>query len=68
MVTFGILGIISITVFNVCSVSVTKYINALARSICDVSRTLLIWMVGLIVTTTLGKTRENYRWESLIPG
>ena len=54
LISFGILGVFSITVFNVCSVSVTKYINALARSICDVSRTILIWLTGLIVTMTLG--------------
>ena len=58
----GILGVFSITIFNVCSVSVTKYINALARSICDVTRTVIIWLVGIIVTVTLGETRENYVW------
>ena len=50
----GILGVFSITTFNVCGVSVTKYINAIARSICDVTRTLIIWLVGIVITVTLG--------------
>jgi hypothetical protein len=54
--SFAILGVISITVFNVCSVTVTKYVNALARSICDVCRTVIIWLVGILVTVTLGST------------
>lgn len=41
----------------------TKYINALARSICDVTRTILVWIVGIIVTLTAGATYPNYRWE-----
>lgn len=44
-------------IFNVSGVTVTKYISALTRSICDVTRTLLIWIVGLIVTVTAGKTK-----------
>jgi hypothetical protein len=44
-------------------VTVTKYINALARSICDVTRTVVIWGVGLIVTISAGATYPNYKWE-----
>jgi len=54
LLAFVILGVFSILTFNTSGVSVTKYINALARSICDVSRTVLIWIVGIIVTVTLG--------------
>lgn len=50
----GIIGVFSITTFNVCGVSVTKYINAIARSICDVTRTVIIWLVGILITATLG--------------
>lgn len=45
----------------------TKYINALARSIGDVTRTILVWMVGIIVTLTAGSKYPNYKWE-LIDG
>lgn len=56
LLSFAILGVFSIMIFNVCGVSVTKYISALARSICDVTRTLLIWIVGIIITVTLGQS------------
>jgi hypothetical protein len=44
-------------------VTVTKYINALARSIGDVTRTILVWGIGLIITVTAGATYPNYKWE-----
>jgi hypothetical protein len=44
-------------------VTVTKYINALARSIGDVTRTVLVWIIGIIITVTAGSTRPNFKWE-----
>ncbi len=43
--------------------TVTKYINALARSIGDVTRTVLVWIIGIIITVTAGSTRPNFKWE-----
>ena len=43
-------------VFNITGLSITRYINALARAVCDVSRTVIIWIVGIIVTVTAGET------------
>lgn len=63
-----ILGVLTIACFNVCGVSVTKYVSCLARyyflyilivfkyyiykirSVVDVSRTVIVWGVGLGVT------------------
>jgi hypothetical protein len=59
---FCILGIFSIATFNVTGVTVTKHINAIARSICDVSRTVLVWIVGIIVSVSAGENRPNYEW------
>lgn len=42
----------------------TKYISALARSIADVSRTVLVWIISLIITFTAGKNNERYAWEN----
>jgi hypothetical protein len=64
---FVILGVFSIATFNVTGVTVTKYINALARSICDVTRTVIVWIVGIIITVSAGANRPNYKWE-LIDG
>lgn len=59
-----ILGVFTIAVYNVCGVNVTKHISSLTRSIVDVSRTLLVWMVSLIFTWTIGKSNDNYIWEN----
>lgn len=64
---FCILGIFSIATFNVTGVTVTKYINSLARSICDVTRTAIVWIIGILVTITAGVNKPNYKWE-LIDG
>ena len=50
----AIIYVLSVYVFNISGLYITKYINALARAICDVTRTILIWTVGIIVTQTLG--------------
>ena len=60
---FCILGVFSIATFNITGVTVTKYINALARSIGDVTRTILVWGVGLLISVTAGATHPNYKWE-----
>jgi hypothetical protein len=65
---FVILGIFSIATFNIAGVSVTKYINALARSIGNVTRTILVWGVGIIVTVTAGATHSNFVWEIIGAG
>ena len=59
---FIILGIFSIGTFNVLGVTVTQKINSVARSICDVSRTIVVWLVGIIITITAGVNRPNYEW------
>ena len=51
---FTLLGIISISISNIAGVNVTKYLSALTRSVCDVTRILLIWSVGIVVSVTLG--------------
>lgn len=57
------LGIFTIAVFNIAGVSVTKYISSVARSVVDVTRTVLIWAVGLIVSFSVsGSNWENTRW------
>ena len=62
------MGIFSIATFNICGVTVTKYINALARSIGDVTRTVLVWAIGIIITVTAGASRPNFQWELVKAG
>lgn len=68
LLLFVILGVFSIATFNITGVTVTKYINAVARSIGDVTRTVLVWIVGIIVTVTAGVTRPNFQWELVKTG
>lgn len=49
-----VLGVFTIAVFNICGVSVTKHISSLARSIVDVTRTVVVWVVSIVVTETYG--------------
>jgi hypothetical protein len=60
---FIVISIASMATFNVTGVTVTKYINALARSIADATRTILVWVLGIIVTATAGSSKPNYIWE-----
>lgn len=46
----------------VTGVGITKYINAISRAICDIARTLLVWIVGIILTVTLGKNNPIFEW------
>lgn len=62
------MGIFSIATFNICGVTVTKYINALARSIGDVTRTVLVWIIGIIITLTAGANKPNFKWELINAG
>ena len=58
-----IISIIVTAFFNVSGVSITKHINALARAIADVSKTVVVWILGMIITLSLGGTYPNLKWE-----
>ncbi|CAD8065849.1 unnamed protein product [Paramecium sonneborni] len=62
-----ILSIFTIATFNICGVSVTKYVSSLARSIVDVSKTLIIWVVSLAITWIDPQLQwENTRWQAIV--
>jgi hypothetical protein len=60
--------VFSIATYNISGVTVTKYINALARTICDVTRTILVWAIGIIITLSAGASRPNFEWEIVKTG
>jgi hypothetical protein len=60
-----VLGILATCLFNISGNAITKYINALARTICDISRTAFVWIFAIIITIVLGDDHPNYRWEIL---
>jgi len=47
MMLWVLLGITSLSFFNFCGVSVTKYVSSLARSILNITVTVLIWVFDL---------------------
>jgi len=51
-----VLSIFASSLFNASGVAITKYINALARSISDITRTSLVWVLGIIITVTAGRS------------
>lgn len=60
---YVILGVFTIALFNICGVNVTKHISSLARSIVDVTRTILVWIGSIIITQTYGSDNPNFSWE-----
>lgn len=54
---YGLLGVFSVAIFNIVGVTVTKYTNALSRSICSVSRVIFVWIADVIVTVTYGQNK-----------
>ena len=55
--------VVSIAFFNVVGLTITKHINALARAILNMTKTSLVWVVGIVVTVTVGKNNRDYVWE-----
>lgn len=65
LIIFGVsLVFFSMGTYVTVGVFITKHMNSLTRSICDVTRTVLIWAVGIILTATLGQTDKRFHWEA----
>ena len=56
-----IVTFITMAVYNILGVIITKEINSVARAICDVSRIVVVWTVGIVVTVTVGRIDKRYR-------
>ncbi len=52
--------VLGIGFFNLIGLTITKYINALARAILNLTKTALVWIIGIIVTVTAGKHTTDY--------
>jgi hypothetical protein len=55
-------GLICFLMYNFYAQVITKQISALTRAVCDIAKTLIIWVVGLIFTATFGEDNESYEW------
>ncbi len=53
--------IISISISVPIAVTISKKINPLSRALGDICRTLIIWIVGIVITETKGKNNSDYK-------
>lgn len=60
-----IFNVFSMASYNAVGVAIAKYINSVARALCDVSRIVIVWGVGIIITLALGDNDPRFKWESL---
>lgn len=55
LAVLAFLWIFGIIFYNSLSLSITKYIDAVARALSDASQTIFIWLIGFIITLTAGR-------------
>lgn len=56
-----ILGLISIGIYNLNGLRITKMFDALTRSLLNVTKTSVIWVIGIIITLS----SDSLKLESL---
>jgi len=57
-----ILSLVCIGTYNLFGQIITKYINAVTRAILNVLRTIIIWIVGIIITVSTDSQWEILTW------
>jgi hypothetical protein len=65
LITGLVISLASSCLYNGTGVTIAKTLSSLARAIIDVSRTVLVWIVGVILTVTLGNDDPAFKYESL---
>jgi predicted membrane protein len=50
LIALVIVGIITIAIFNFTGATITKFFDALTRALLNVTKTVILWAVGLAVT------------------
>jgi hypothetical protein len=56
------IGVITVASFNVVGLTITKYIDGTTRSMMKLVRTVFTWVIGIAVTSTIGKNNKTYQW------
>jgi len=49
-----VIGIVTISAYNLNGVRITKLFDALTRSLLNITKTAIIWIIGMIVTFSVG--------------
>lgn len=50
---------------NINGIAIIYYLNSITSRLSGALRVLVVWIAGIIITTTLGKHHSNYVWENL---
>jgi hypothetical protein len=59
-----VIGIISIAIYNLNGLKITKLFDALTRSLLNVTKTSVVWIVGIIITIS-ASGNNDLKLESL---
>lgn len=57
-----ILVLVSMGTYNSLGAVIAKQMNSVTRAICDVTRTVLVWLIGVVVTVSAGSVSAIYKW------
>lgn len=60
-------GLLALGVFNLSGVKITKLFDALTRSLLGITKTSIVWIIGIIITV-IGKNNKALHIESLSVG
>lgn len=65
----GAIHLIISTFAKINGIAIIHYLDSITRRLSGAVRVLVVWIVGIIVTVTLGKHHSNYVWENfaLVP-
>ena len=58
-----VVGVMTVSAYNLNGVRITKMIDALTRSLLNITKTSLVWIVGIVVTFSVGDNTD-YQLES----
>lgn len=59
-----VLGLTSLAVYNFNGLKITKMFDALTRSLLNITKTSVIWIVGIVITLSAGDNKD-FKIESL---
>ena len=54
--------LLSMVTYTSVGMVIVKKKSSIVRAVIDVSRTVLVWIIGVIVSATLGASDKSYDW------
>lgn len=58
LIILVVFGVVTVSAYNLNGVRITKMIDALTRSLLNITKTSIIWVVGIIVTFAVGDNSD----------